>query len=57
MLEQPDRDQFIEAMNNEVSAIFEEKIWELVPKQEMIDHYSKEREKGIRIKREQLSMI
>ena len=57
MLQQPDKDKFIEAMNQEVSSMFKEGIWTLVPKKEMLDYYAKEREKGVNIRRQQLMMI
>ena len=57
MLQQPDKDKFVEAMNEEVSSIFKEGIWTLVPKKEMLDYYRKEREKGTNIKRQHLMMI
>ena len=57
MLQQDDKEEFVKAMESEVAAIFKEKIWELVPKKEMVEHYKREREKGKVIKREQLMMI
>ena len=57
VLQQPDKDKFIEAMNQEVSSMFKEGIWTLVPKKEMLGYYAKEREKGINIKRQQFMMI
>ena len=57
VLQQPDKDKFIEAMNQEESSMFKEGIWTLVPKKEMLDYYAREREKGVNIKRQQLMMI
>ena len=57
MLAEPDRDEFIKAMQDEVESIFKEKIWKRVPRKLMEEYYEKEREKGIKIKREQLMMI
>ena len=44
-------------MNQEISSMFKEGIWTLVPKKKMLDYYAKEREKGVNIKRQQLMMI
>jgi hypothetical protein len=41
MLLEPDRAKFIEAMEKEVRSMFEEEIIEVVPKQQMYDHYNK----------------
>ena len=57
MLVQPDKEEFIAAMHKEVASFFEERIWKVVPKSEMLEHYQKERKKGLDIKRHQLMMI
>ena len=57
MLQQPDKHDFVKAMHAEVAAMFKNKIWKRVPKELMIDHYTKAREKGIEQKRQQLTMI
>ena len=57
MLQQPDRDDFIKAMEKEVASMFEEGIWEKVPKSVMLDYYRKERDKGLDIRRHQIMMI
>ena len=57
MLQQPDRDDFIKAMEKEVASMFEEGIWEKVPKSVMLDYYRKERNKGLDIRRHQIMMI
>ena len=44
-------------MHKEVASFFEERIWKVVPKSEMLEHYQKERKKGLDIKRHQLMMI
>ena len=57
MLKLPDKQEFLKAMHTEVESMFKEKIWVAVPKQEMLDHYRRERLKGKDIKRHQLMMI
>ena len=54
ILQQPDRDHFIEAMREEVRSIFREKIWKQVPKQETLDHFHQQRKQGIDAKRPQI---
>merc|ERR1711944_286381 len=39
MLMQPDKELFMEAMEKEVSSMFQHKIWKTVPKKEMLQHY------------------
>ena len=43
MLQQPDRDDFEEAMRIEVASLFKKKIWEMVPRKQMKDHYAVQR--------------
>ena len=57
MLQQPDRDRFVEAMQKEVTSMFESGIFRRVPKQEMFDHLRRQREKGLDAKRPQIMMI
>ena len=57
MLQQPDRDNFIEAMSKEVDSLFKENIWDMVPRKQTKDHYAGQRELGHDIKREQITMI
>ena len=57
MLLQPDRDEFFKAMQNEVQSMFDQKIWEVVPRREMKEHYTRERERGQIVKRQQIMMI
>ena len=57
MLQQPDRDQFVEAMKKEVASMFAAGIWRRVPKQEMFDHLKQQREQGVNAKRPQIMMI
>ena len=57
MLKQPDRNLFMEAMNKEVKSMFEEEIWKLVPKRDMIDYFKGERNKGKEIQRERIMTI
>ena len=57
MLEQPDRDEFVKAMQEEVESIFKEKIWKRVPRDLMEKYYEEEHQKGIYVKRKQLMMI
>ena len=57
MLAQPDRNEFLKAMKEEVQSLFDEKIWKLVQREEMTRHYNRQREKGITVNREQIMMI
>ena len=57
MLQQPDRDLFIQAMQKEVESMFAAGIMRRVPKQEMFDHLRRQREQGIDMKRPQIMMI
>ena len=57
MLVQEDKEEFIKAMHEEVEAIFKEKIWKRVPRKLMENYHKEQREKGIKINREQLMMI
>ena len=57
MLREPDRNEFIKAMHAEVEAIFKEKIWKRIPRNIMEEYYAGERKKGVKIEREQLTMI
>ena len=57
MLQQPDRDEFKEAMRVEVDSLFKEKIWEMVPRKQMKDHYAAQRRAGHNIKGEQIMII
>ena len=52
-----DKEEFIKAMHEEVEAIFKEKIWKRVPRKLMEKYYTEQREKGIKINRQQLMMI
>ena len=38
ILKRPDRDKSMRAMEEEGESLFEEKLWETVPKTEMIEH-------------------
>ena len=57
MLMETDKEEFIKAMHEEVEAIFKEKIWKRVPRKLMGKYYTEQREKGIKINRQQLMMI
>ena len=57
ILKQPDKDNFVKAMHKEVASMFEDNIWKIVPRSEMLEHYATERRKGVTIKRQQLMMI
>ena len=57
MLREPDRVEFLKAMKEEVGSLFEEKIWKLVPRQEMNKYYAKQRSEGKKIERQQIMMI
>ena len=49
MLLQPDRDDFIKAMEVEVASMFDENIWEKVPRHEISAHYDKQRALGKKV--------
>ena len=57
MLAQPDRDDFIKAMEVEVASMFDEGIWEKIPRREMTDHYNEHRALGKEVQRQQIMMI
>ena len=57
MLSEPNKDQFIDTMFEEVESKFKEGIWEAVPKTIMLNHYRKKRDEGFDIKRHQIMMI
>ena len=57
MLGQPDKAEFLKAMEIEVSSMFRDEIWKLVPRTEMLQHYAAQRKAGISIHREQIMMI
>ena len=57
MLKEPDKLEFAKAMEKEVSSLFDEQIWKMVPREEMTRHYASERKLGKSIKREQIMMI
>ena len=57
MMEQPDRKQFEMAMYEEVKAMFDNQIWEKVPKTSMYKYYNDLRRKGCDVKRQQIMMI
>ena len=46
ILKEPDINQFMEAMVTEVASLFKEEIWKMVPKSEMLEHYTKQRKEG-----------
>ena len=57
MLMQTDKEEFIKVMHEEVESIFKENIWKGVPKKLMGKYYAEQREKVIKINREQQMMI
>ena len=57
MLKEPDKDEFLKAMNDEVASLFKKRIWKMVPRSEMKHHYNEMRMKGKDISREQIMMI
>ena len=57
MLKEPDKGEFINAMGEEVKAMFDNEIWEKVPRKEMLEYYSDLQKKGIDAKRKMLMLI
>ena len=57
MLAQDDKKEFEKAMFKEVQAMFDNKIWENIPRSEMKAYYSNLRVRGADVKREQLMLI
>ena len=57
MLQQPDRDKFVDAMREEVHSMFKQEIWKSVPKAQILQHYQQQREGGTEIRRHQIMMI
>ena len=57
MLKKPDKLELMKAMDQEVSSLFGDIIWKMVPKEEITRHYTTERKLGKSIKREQIMTI
>eukprot|EP00957_Ditylum_brightwellii_P195434 14890402-Ditylum_brightwellii.AAC.1 len=57
MLQHPDKDEFTRAMHTEVKHMFDNQVWEKVPRQEMLEYYAKLKKLGINVKRKQLMVI
>ena len=57
MLAQDNRKEFEKAMFKEVQAMFDNKIWENVPRSEMKAHYNKLLAQGVDVKRKQIMLI
>eukprot|EP00957_Ditylum_brightwellii_P209634 15362549-Ditylum_brightwellii.AAC.1 len=57
MLKQPDKDEFSGAIHTEVKHMFDNQVWEKVPRQEILDYYARLKKLGINVKRKQLMFI
>ena len=57
MLQDPDKEIFMEAMHVKVQSLFYEKIWKKFPRKQMLDHGNVEHKAGRDIKRHQIMMI
>eukprot|EP00957_Ditylum_brightwellii_P201501 15325959-Ditylum_brightwellii.AAC.1 len=57
MLQQPDRKDFEEAMHKELKHMFDNDVWEKVPRSEIHAHYKNLRRKGVNVKRKQMMLI
>ena len=57
MLAQPDRQDFVKAMEEEVDSMFREKIWTTVPPKQMEAHYRSKRVEEQQVRRQQIMMI
>eukprot|EP00957_Ditylum_brightwellii_P105410 8036165-Ditylum_brightwellii.AAC.1 len=57
MLKQPDKDEFAGAMHTEVKRMFDNQVWGKVPRQKMLDYYTRLKKLGINVKRKQLMLI
>ena len=57
MLKQPDKIEFLRAMKKEVQAMFDDDIWEKVPRSEMLAYYKGLQKQGIDAKRKMLMLI
>eukprot|EP00957_Ditylum_brightwellii_P047780 3629960-Ditylum_brightwellii.AAC.1 len=57
MLQQPDRDEFETVMIKKVQHMVDHKVWEKVPRSEMLEYYATLRRMGIDVKRKQLMLI
>eukprot|EP00957_Ditylum_brightwellii_P007745 586003-Ditylum_brightwellii.AAC.1 len=57
MLQQPDREDFELVMYKEVKHMFDKKVWEKVPRAEMMAYYNTIRRAGINVKKKQLMLI
>eukprot|EP00957_Ditylum_brightwellii_P136953 10444293-Ditylum_brightwellii.AAC.2 len=51
------KDKFAKAMHTEVKHMFDNEVWERVPRQEMLDYYTKLKKLGLNVKRKQLMLI
>ena len=51
VLAEPGREEYIKTMEEEVESIFKENIWKRVPRKLMDEYYAEEREKKVKIKR------
>ena len=56
-LQPPDKEEFLKAMEKETASMIQEKIWEMVPRSEMIRHYDDQRRNGKEINRQQIMTI
>eukprot|EP00957_Ditylum_brightwellii_P137257 10464318-Ditylum_brightwellii.AAC.1 len=57
MLQQLDRKDFEAAMDKEVKHMFDNEVWEKVPRSEMHAYYKKLRRMRVNVKQEQLILI
>eukprot|EP00957_Ditylum_brightwellii_P190912 14537299-Ditylum_brightwellii.AAC.1 len=57
MLQQPDREEFEQAVYKEVKHMFDKKVWEKVPQSEMMAYYNTLRRASINVQKKQLMLI
>eukprot|EP00957_Ditylum_brightwellii_P175192 13337713-Ditylum_brightwellii.AAC.1 len=57
MIQQPDEDEFAGAMHTDVKHMFDNQVWERVPRQEMLEYYAKLKKLEIDVKRKQSMLI
>eukprot|EP00957_Ditylum_brightwellii_P192514 14658146-Ditylum_brightwellii.AAC.1 len=57
MMKQPDKDEFAKTMHTAVKHMFDNEVWEKVPRQKMLDYYAKLKKLGVNVLRKQLMLI
>eukprot|EP00957_Ditylum_brightwellii_P151321 11522615-Ditylum_brightwellii.AAC.1 len=56
-MRQPGRKDFEATMHKEVKHMFDNQVWEKVPRTEMLEYYRSLQRQGVNVKRKQLMLI